>query len=231
MRCALESLALEYRRVVDWLQSFHRRRKVKSVQKFSWLMLVATMVLTACDGEKATSTPTAKLTQSRPQPTTTPLAPALHWQEFSSKEGGFSILMPGEPEQERLKQSTLTGDVDYVVFMVERGDSGYMVSFGDMSPQTIAQADTNMALEGAVQGAVNSTNSTLVSKQDITLDGYPGKEFEAQAMISGIEVIFKARIYLVQNRLYQILVVGPKDSLSVADIDKFLYSFKLTQAD
>lgn len=66
----------------------------------------------------------------------------------------------------------------------------------------------------------------MLSEQDIRLGTYPGKEFRLE---NPGKAIVRHRVYLVKQRIYQVLVETPLDreqALS-SDSDKFLNSFQL----
>jgi serine/threonine protein kinase len=93
--------------------------------------------------------------------------------------------------------------------------------------QALLSANT-IARKGASQGAVNNVNGKLITSDDITLDGYPGKEIMASATAeNGQEATLKAHIHLVLNRLYMVMLVAKKGELTREDTDAFLGSFKL----
>jgi len=41
--------------------------------------------------------------------------------------------------------------------------------------------------------------------------------------------LFRARVYLIEQRLYQVVVFGTKEAATSKDADKFLDSFKLAE--
>lgn len=85
------------------------------------------------------------------------------------------------------------------------------------------------AVRDGIMAATKNLGSSLASETDITLDGYPGRELKIN-FSDGVSI---ARIYIVRNRIYQLIA-----SLSTANRDKapnairILNSFKLiSQAD
>ncbi len=55
---------------------------------------------------------------------------------------------------------------------------------------------------------------------------YPGREITIEK--KG-EIVAKMRIYLVNNRLYQVMVLGPGAAFSTKDVGIFLDSFRLNK--
>ena len=108
------------------------------------------------------------------------------------------------------------------IYEVEQGNRVYMVSYVDL-PADLSGSDstTNAGLEGAVSGSISTAGGTVQSKQDISIDGYPGKDVSA----SSPHGYMRVRYYLVDQRLYSVLAVsvGPSD----ASAEQFLASFRL----
>jgi hypothetical protein len=66
----------------------------------------------------------------------------------------------------------------------------------------------------------------VIEDKKIKLDGNLGREIQIAAPNNSL---YRERIYRVKDdQLYRIFVLGPKDTVKSADLDKFLDSFKLT---
>ncbi|GIV97331.1 MAG: hypothetical protein KatS3mg057_1988 [Herpetosiphonaceae bacterium] len=138
--------------------------------------------------------------------------------------------MPGSPEKQSQSVSTAVGPIDLHMFTLDLGTSAYMVSFSDYPAEVITAAGPDAVLDGAAGGAISNVNGTVLNEREISISGYPGREIEVQIpkTAENDEGTAKARIYLVDARLYQVLVLGTKGKLSTEDADRFLNSFKLT---
>jgi hypothetical protein len=155
-----------------------------------------------------------------------------NWREYTSKDGRYSIQMPGAP-RETQKEATLpppfSGQLTVQMATVDLGNkAGYAVMYNDYPAAIMAQPiGTDQRLEGAVKGGVNAVKGTIVQQKSISLNGYPGREVQIS---SGDKKQVRTRIYLVKSRLYQVHVIG-RDAATItsADADKFFNSFKLTR--
>lgn len=147
------------------------------------------------------------------------------WEEFSSAEGAFTVLMPGDPEAQVDTVNTAAGRLDLHSFMVEQGDRVYGVSYADYPEVAVEGSDPETMLDGARDGAVANVQGTLLSELIISLEGHPGREIKVE--VAGGEYTLQARIFLVDSRLYQILVGTPIDDAFSTDVDRFLDSFAL----
>ena len=148
---------------------------------------------------------------------------------FTSEEGYFSISFPGEPTESSQEISTEIGPMTIVMYTYENRNGVYLASYSDYPDEIIELSDPNEILNGAQSGAVGNVNGQLVSSKDIDIASYPGKEIvfnipKSKRIPPG--GIGKAQIYLVDNRLYQILSIEGGSKVSAA-ANQFLDSFEL----
>jgi hypothetical protein len=142
---------------------------------------------------------------------------------FSSKDGAFSVKIPGVPKEESQTVDTAAGPTILHLFTVEAnaGKFAYMIEYSDL-PNT--PADPAKALDGAINGQVQSFKGTIVSDAKVNLNGWPGR-------IVGIKsdaVVCLSSAYLAQNRLYQVLFVMEAGETLPANATEFLDSFQIT---
>jgi hypothetical protein len=142
------------------------------------------------------------------------------WVTYSSARGRFSILMPSEPTVQEQPVDTANGKLMNYVFLSQKGAAAFAISYADY-PQN--DADPQGVLDRVREGAVNGIKGTLVSGKNITHKGYPGREFQASTQ----GALYTSRIFLVKDRLYQMVVVAPATQLSATEINRFLTSFDL----
>ncbi|NJO84566.1 MAG: hypothetical protein HC828_18535, partial [Blastochloris sp.] len=214
------------------------------------LSLVLLLVLAACGGQEAAEEPTAAAepteatTEEEPTPEdeeeptpedeeeptpedeTSADIPA-GWQEVTSEEGNFSALMPGDPEEMSETIPTDIGDVEANFVQVATEEAAYQVVYSDYPEEMIANADIDEIFAGAINGALENIDGELVSEEVIDIDGNPGREFVAEAALEGISITYQGRYFLVENRLYQVFVVGDASSMAEEDITLFIDSFML----
>ena len=150
---------------------------------------------------------------------------ASKWQEFTTKAGGFSILLPNKPKESTKDLGTEAGAGNLYSFFVELKDVTYGVSYADFPdlPSNFSPQQINELLVSVRKGVVDK--GKLLKERNISLNGYLGKEIE---FLDVDGLTYKTRIYLVKQRVYQEVAVfkNPKLLLS-QDTDKFLNSFKI----
>lgn len=145
--------------------------------------------------------------------------------EFTSREGGFSVRVPGEMK-ETVKTVTRDGKsgeqrtytyspdpkVTYLVLVRDRPD--------------LAEASTEAVekeLESAARSAAESLKGKLLSTKPITLGRYPGRELQVEPS----DGLYRARVFVAGGRLYEVTILAPKDVATAKAADEYLRSFKL----
>ncbi|MBA2254221.1 MAG: hypothetical protein H0W07_03780 [Chloroflexi bacterium] len=143
------------------------------------------------------------------------------WTTFADPGGRFTVAMPNTPE--RTTQQAPAGNVslEVVTFTANYGDVAVGVAHTDYPPGLELGAPQDV-LTGAVQGAAQGTQGTVVSSSSTTVAGRPAMDAEVQSS-KGRAL---SRIILDGRRLY-ILTTAAKESRS--DIQRYLTeSLKLT---
>jgi uncharacterized protein (TIGR03066 family) len=141
------------------------------------------------------------------------------WKEFTSRERGFSVLFPGKPNESSRKGPK--GDTYSCMAQADAGVSTYSVLCTEVA-QDIGAAGAKAVLDGATAPLAKNTKS----KHDIKLGDYPGVELQLE--LDALGIVMTSRIYLVKQRLYQVIAASTRDKKDAAQFAKFLDSFKLT---
>ncbi|MBD3673187.1 MAG: hypothetical protein HUJ26_06635 [Planctomycetaceae bacterium] len=158
---------------------------------------------------------------------------AAEWTEYSNEEGGFSVEMPSKPEQQSLKQPIVGGQLEYhfAISQLKGGDQIFMISYNDYPAKNVEQTDPQIILDACVQGAVKSRRGKLVSEEKIKLNGHPGRDISFTGEADGEPLMVWHRCYLVENRLFQVMVMAKKENQPTQkDVQKFLTSFQLLES-
>jgi hypothetical protein len=144
-----------------------------------------------------------------------------NWETYSYSADGFSASFPAQPEESKRSVPTDAGTFELRAYVAEAGQVALFVGVCDYG--TAAEGkDPDTLLQGAKGGALQNSNSHLVSEKKIMFGIYHGLEFESESDAAH----FTARIYIVGNTLYQTLVVSPLGH-PYADTARFLDSFQL----
>lgn len=144
---------------------------------------------------------------------------------YRTPSGGFQVRFPDGKAPE-VEEKTITGGGAAVhLFKVQYGTSGYIVTYDDFAKGSARTPQ--LILDGAREGVVETTGGTIDSERPLTLDGHPGLDLAVTATTSGITMRQRVRVFLVDGRLYQLIVVAPSWSGATVVEQEFFDSFKL----
>jgi hypothetical protein len=149
------------------------------------------------------------------------------WKVFAPPDGRFTVTMPTIPMESKKK---VAGQLDIIIAIAEgRHDSFFVVSYCDFPAGELKKGTEQKRLDQACRGALESSGGDkLRSEKAILLDGHPAREIVIEK--KG-EVIARMRLYLVNNRLYQVMVLGAGRVFTSKenDVGRFLDSFRLNK--
>ena len=153
------------------------------------------------------------------------------WQTFAPEGAGFSVSLPGLPEEAtqaarasgqlapqfrhyRLIAGGCLYDLGRTAQLPEHlfSQPGFLDKFFAMSAQylSIALAQKNQQIR-----------FKLVSEQPISLDGYEGREYEFDA--EGHRAV--VRLFVIERALFSLSAIGSKSELMPENVNRFLNSF------
>ncbi len=146
------------------------------------------------------------------------------WFSFSSHEGGFFIEAPGVMDEHIATMETMIGPIQFTTYVLEREKVLYMVGYSDW-PDTLVEKNPDGLLDFAIEGAVTSIKGKMLRNAPIVLGSHNGRELIVDMVSMNQE--HTIRIYLVENRMYQLSVLIPKRDEFKAQRTRFLNSFRL----
>jgi len=154
------------------------------------------------------------------------IAQSSIWKPYSSTQAGFTVLMPGTPSEESTSVKTEIGVIPVQLFSVVRpSEAVYVVAYSDL-PDNISQnsRDIEQLLSGIAAGFSEGSGGRLISQQPIKLGNVQGREIRLQFSQGVISI---GRIYVVNKRLYQVVVATTKEKNLTKSIEGFFNSFQL----
>ena len=141
------------------------------------------------------------------------------WQGFCSAMGQFAIDMPGNP---KINSETFSNQITTHTYRSNlKNKETYLLQYFDLDFR-LSNNNIKVTLNNAVDFFVVGANAKLLQVRDISLGGYPGKEFEFQPL-SPKEPVGIGQVFLVETRIYGLVVSTPKTE----NAQKFLESFRL----
>jgi hypothetical protein len=153
-------------------------------------------------------------------------SPAAQWKEFRSPEGGFVVLLPGEPSLNRKAMPTDFGEIDMHMYTVTTDNMYCSVAFYDVPQGLNKPSDT--LLDDTCNGFVKGANlNEKAERRAISLGSYPGREIIGESPDGSF--LLMARYYLVGKRIYLVMVGTAIAEASSPEIGRYLDSFRLVR--
>jgi hypothetical protein len=109
-------------------------------------------------------------------------------------------------------------------------ETSYSIAWEDNPPiEKAMEEDPMQTLNSARNGALARTQTTLVSEESGTRQGYPAVDFVGRNDGGGV---FNARLILVGRRLYMLMAAFPSaGARRQADVDRFFDSFQVSSTN
>jgi Protein of unknown function (DUF1559) len=138
------------------------------------------------------------------------------WEELTSKDGRFSVWLPGTPE--------LKGGGKVFVAPLKTNQVVFLVQFEDVPAVDLKKGHDQVFNDKLRELTATFKGATMTKETAITLGKHPGKE---QEFAVGDKAASIVRLYLVEDRVYVLIAVGPEVAAAAQDIRTFFGSFKL----
>ena len=147
---------------------------------------------------------------------------------FKSKEGKFSVAMSEKPKEQTNKVKTDVGEVDLHAFLVDQKDRAVVVMYSDYPAGSVAEKSEKV-MAGCIEGNVKALKGKLLTEDKITIGKakHPGREIRIE--MPDKKSIYRARLFIVGDRLYQVVALGPDDYTKTKAVDDFMKSFAIDE--
>lgn len=154
--------------------------------------------------------------------------PVPKGKEYVSKEGRFRVQQVGEPKSESKNLSTAAGVLEVKTERFEGvRDVMLAVVYTDY-PESFREVDSRKLIDGVCEGMRGVDGKITRSREDTLGEGESTSTGRAVRIEAGRNVI-QARVFFVGNRLYQVMVSGPRDPVEGKVAQDFLSSFDLAK--
>ncbi len=137
----------------------------------------------------------------------------------------FTAEFPGKPKKitRTVTRNGMTLEVHYVGYA--SGNRAFSVVYSDYPSGHVQSTGAENVLAGARNGAAQSVGGRIVHHESITLGNHVGQEVKIKDAGKGMEM--RNRMYLVGDRMYQVMVVAKTGNSENAEANDFLDSFEL----
>jgi hypothetical protein len=154
------------------------------------------------------------------------------WQRYTLPSGKFDVLLPTTPLEHKETQRTPFGNQEVRIAMALDADTqvGYFVGSIEMPGGLKAEIGKGGPdpFDALAYGFVMGVKGKLVSKQKMTIAGYPGLEIKA-TMNDG-EGELHGRLCLVDGQVYILAIMHAKGSADLKGATRFFESFRPVDA-
>ena len=153
----------------------------------------------------------------------------ISWQKVDRASDGFRVEMPANQSQIQVPAYNEAGNTDQVnmIFSNPDAETTFSVAWEDNPP--VARYNKEVAdrtLEMARDGAVQRTQTTLVTEGANNTQGFPGREFTAKNSGGGV---LNSRLIYAGTRLYMLTASFPSaGARREKDVNRFFNSFVMT---
>ena len=153
------------------------------------------------------------------------LAPAaraeMEWQPYRSSVDGFSALFPGKPQE---MQKDFGSGAMFHQFLVDDGNMAFMVIYTQYAPGTLVGKDPKRVLDKAKEGLFAGEKVTVRVDRSFEFALVPAREIVIDDAHGSTQIY---RLYLVGDRIYQVICGGPKGFEKTDEAQRFEDSFRL----
>lgn len=150
------------------------------------------------------------------------------WRELSDSDGGFAILMRGQPHYFPQQLDTPAGKLSAYLYSSDRPDAFFAVGYTDYPLALAVGAAPEKVFAAARETWLKRVNATGGTPVPLKLAGkYPGMQFTAVGTYQDRPAILEARMYLVDQRLYQIVALSRRGEVPQGVVNRYFESFRL----
>ena len=165
----------------------------------------------------------------------TACSPIFNWREFRSPDG-FAVMLPGRPQT--VTREVKLPDKTVQMSMTSTGIGATLFAVGAAQLPAALSADREARQRTIAymrDALVHNIGGTIVKQSSPALSIPAGdsrkllaaEAVEASGRESGRAVQLTARLFIVDDRLFQVVALGAKSEMSVDVLDTFLTSFRL----
>ena len=156
--------------------------------------------------------------------------PKLTFKAFAPRRAGFSVLMPGKPDETPKKDN---GTFKFEAYECDTAAGSYSVSILEYGPEigNTAEDKKPEILLRLCDGFVNHDKGKVAQQLATKLQGYPARYVRWSFPAGPNSGYAEARTVMVGAKVFVAMVKLLTLDVDPADPDKFFNSFKLTNVD
>jgi hypothetical protein len=147
------------------------------------------------------------------------------WKAVASKEGGFRVLMPAEPQESTDPPNAAKTDKNatHDFTWAHTKTNLFVVNYRYLPPDSVPPDKAKAYLEKVRDEKLKEKNGTLVKDEERKLGALTGRDFTLK--YEGHHLRFC--VFVAGDRLYQACVTGTADEVANEEAEKFFKSFEI----
>lgn len=150
--------------------------------------------------------------------------PNVRWTAFVPEDGTFTVLLPGEPSEMTIPTELPSGMVEMRQYMTTSSYCAYIVAVADSALNGDATS-VDAVLESMSDTVIKRVGGEVVS--DVPFVRADGSGREITIMPADGDGVYRVRLFVGGERLYQLTVVTPISEYYTSQAVHFLDSFEL----
>ena len=146
---------------------------------------------------------------------------------YRSEELKFEVLFPSAPKKQSKTHNTVAGKARMFRFKSggEELSPAMSVTVYSRAPFSKQEVATGLEMSGVQQA--ERFKGKFVSRKDLKLNGFVGKESVIEGVFQGRKFFYRAQTFYVGNRQYILSVLGGSLEAVSAQADVYFKSLKL----
>lgn len=156
-----------------------------------------------------------------------------NWDWYTSEQGMFKVLTPGDFTKKVEQTKTPIGELAYHIYSYQPKEENadnflYMISYCDYPEGSVHSDSTELLkdfFDATVESSVSSVRGELFYAADTKIGEYPGKIWRIN--YGNDKAAIKTKAFVVGNRYYAIQTVTYRHKSLNSSIEKFMDSFEI----
>jgi hypothetical protein len=154
---------------------------------------------------------------------------ADEWKVFKAPDGEFEIKLPTDPAVQKQEQPTPAGNMKMTMYVSSDNDTAtvYMVASCEFPPalKPMLKENPKAIYDGVFAGMIQASMGKETASREVKMGQYTGREMEATVFNGNGRMI--GRAFVINDKVYMLLIMSPKDKDLKEDSKKLFDSFKV----
>jgi hypothetical protein len=146
------------------------------------------------------------------------------WKTYGNKEGNFSVLFPGEP-QDSINRSD--SQIQSHTLMVQERPAIYLVIYAVMNADQKVDDATYQVFKQAVFKELPRCGVDSEQAASPAINGYVGHLYELSCEMAGTKLLIHGNLYWGKNHSYAVMVMHPANVARPEAATRFVQSFSV----